>query len=77
MSSEFTRKFGLQVKRLRLARGMSQEDLAHASNLHRTHISLIERARRSVQLETLEKLAIALGVQPRELLPAIPMRMDK
>jgi transcriptional regulator with XRE-family HTH domain len=68
---EFARKFGKRIKSLRNARGMSQESLAEAANLHRTHISLIERARRSVRLETIERLALALEVQPSELLPSI------
>ncbi len=46
-----------------MARGLSQEDLAHLASLHRTHISLIERNRRSVRLETLDRLATALGVE--------------
>jgi transcriptional regulator with XRE-family HTH domain len=50
---------------------MSQEQLAHAAKLHATHISLIERGRRSVRIETIVRLAIALGVQPSELMPAI------
>ena len=51
-------------------RGLSQEELAHAAGLHRTHVSLIERNRRSVRLETIERLASALGVEPSSLMPA-------
>jgi transcriptional regulator with XRE-family HTH domain len=72
---EFAKQFGLRIRNLREARGLSQESLADAANLHRTHISLIERARRSVRLETLERLAIALDVQPSELLPPISVKI--
>jgi len=50
---------------------MSPRPLAHAAGLHRTHISLIERGRRSVRLETIEALAKALEVQPAKLMPRV------
>ena len=71
MAIPFVREFGLKVRGFREAKGMSQEALANAANLHRTHISLIERGRRSVRLETVERLAIALEVQPAQLMPTI------
>ena len=72
MRSSFARQFGQQVRALRQRQGLSQEALADAANLHRTHISLIERGQRSVRLETIERLARALGVQPARLMPKIP-----
>jgi transcriptional regulator with XRE-family HTH domain len=68
----FTREFGLRVRALREARGLSQEDLGHRARLHRTAISFIERAQRSATLETIEKLARALEVQPADLMPPLP-----
>jgi transcriptional regulator with XRE-family HTH domain len=50
---------------------MSQEALADHAHLHRTHISLIERGLRSVRLETIERLAVALDVQPAQLMPTV------
>jgi len=67
----FAQEFGGRVRAFRGARGMSQEALADAAGLHRTHISLIERGKRSVRLETVERLAVALGVQPGRLMPRI------
>ena len=66
---DFTRQFGERLRRLRTEAGFSQEQLADAAGLHRTHISLIERNRRSVRLETLWRLARALNLSPRELVP--------
>src|SRR5689334_15711627 len=63
------RLFGLKLRELREASGMSQEDLADAAALHRTHVSLIERGQRSVRLETVERLARALQIQPAQLMP--------
>jgi transcriptional regulator with XRE-family HTH domain len=65
---DFTARFGSRLREIRIARGLSQEDLAHRAGLHRTHISLIERNRRSVRLETLERLAKALDVDPASLI---------
>lgn len=70
----FKRRFGEQVQELRLDSGLSQEALADAAGLHRTHISLIERGKRSVRLETIEQLARALNVQPSTLMPEIKLK---
>jgi len=61
------------VRRVRERRGLSQEALADAAGLHRTHISLIERGRRSVRVETVERLAIALQIQPGRLMPEVDL----
>lgn len=60
--------FGLRLRQLRLARGMSQEDLAHAAGLDRTYVSSCERGMRNVSLVNLHRLAAALNVLPGELL---------
>lgn len=56
-----------RLRLLRLLRRWSQEDLAAASGLHRTYISLLERAACNVTLDNLEKLARAFGVSVSEL----------
>jgi transcriptional regulator with XRE-family HTH domain len=61
----------LIAKNLRLLRdkqGMSQETLADRAGLHRTQLSVIERGRRNISLNTLISLAAALGVTEIELL---------
>ena len=70
-SSPFAIDFGLRVREVRLSRGLSQEELGFRSDLHRTAISFIERAQRSATLETIEKLARALDVQPADLMPKL------
>lgn len=69
--SNFAERFGLHLRSLREARGMSQIDLAEAAGLHRTHVSLIERNRRSIRLETIVRLAHALGLAPASLMPSV------
>lgn len=56
------------VRRLRTAAGLSQEELAARAGLHRTYISSVERRQRNVSLENIYALASALGCDPRELL---------
>lgn len=60
--------FAGNIKRLRKERGMSQEDLAFESGLHRTYISGIERGVRNVGLDNIGVIAAALKVTPDELL---------
>jgi len=59
--------FGRRVRVLRVARGMSQEDLADAAGVHRTYVSSLERGLRNVGLDNVFALADALGVDPSEL----------
>lgn len=60
--------FGKKIKRLRLEKGWSQEDLADFSGLHRTYISGIERGLRNPTLCILEKLAESFNLSISDLL---------
>ncbi len=61
-------QLGVTVRRLRLARGWSQDVLADRSGLHRAHIGEIERGETNVTLQTLKTLADALSVRITDLL---------
>tara|TARA_B100001109_G_C18697076_1_gene396161 strand:+ start:345 stop:566 length:222 start_codon:yes stop_codon:yes gene_type:complete len=63
--------FGNRIRQLRQKRGLTQEALADLAGMHFSAIGHIERASRSSTLETIEKLARAFQVQPRELMPDI------
>lgn len=63
--------FGHNVRTIRQQAGLSQEELAHRAELHRTYISSIERAERNVSLENIFAIANALGVTPAELMKPI------
>jgi transcriptional regulator with XRE-family HTH domain len=56
------------VRRLRKAKGLSQEELAHVCGYHRTYVGMIERGERNISIATLDALAGALGVTARSLL---------
>lgn len=60
--------FANNVRQIRQEKKLSQEELAFACNLHRTYISDIERGRRNISIDNIEKIAIALEIMPYELL---------
>lgn len=60
-------QFGLQVKQLRIERGLSQEQLGLLAELDRTYISGIERGVRNVSLANIFRLADAFDVPPAAL----------
>lgn len=60
--------FAANLRRHRKALGVSQEELGALANLHRTEISLLERAERDPRLTTVIKLARVLNVTPSELI---------
>ncbi len=74
-------RFAANLRRARTAVGISQEELGDRCNLHRTEISLLERAGREPRLGTIVKLAGALNTTPGELCTGIawlpgPHRFD-
>jgi transcriptional regulator with XRE-family HTH domain len=54
-------KFGFKVKELREQKGFSIEFLANISNVDRTYISDIEKGKRNVSIEIMEKIVLALN----------------
>jgi transcriptional regulator with XRE-family HTH domain len=60
--------FAKRIREIRLEKGISQEKLAELSNLHRTYISSVERGERNITVDNMERLAVALGVDIRDLL---------
>jgi transcriptional regulator with XRE-family HTH domain len=66
-----SRRFAANLRRLRKAAGLSQEELAFRADIHRTQISFIEGGKRLPRLDTLVKLAGALGVTANDLVDGI------
>jgi transcriptional regulator with XRE-family HTH domain len=63
--------FAANLRRERQRAGLSQEALGDLCDLHRTEVSLLERAGREPRLSTIVRLAHGLGVAPRDLLDGI------
>lgn len=59
--------FGANVRRLREAKGWSQDNLSEVSGLHRTYISGIERGVRNPTIKIVNEIAKALDVEIGEL----------
>jgi transcriptional regulator with XRE-family HTH domain len=59
--------FGINVKKFREEKGLSQEKLAELSDLHRTYISAVERGKRSISLKNIQKIAFALDLKEYQL----------
>jgi len=66
--TERSTKLGKNLKRIRTAKKLSQGAIARKLGVHRAYISGIENGKRNPTLATIQKLAKALGVSPKELL---------
>lgn len=68
---EIRETFAKNLKKLRQAKRMSQEELAHRAGIDRTYISSLERCIYSPSIEVLDRLASVLGVEPGDLLTRV------
>ena len=65
------------MKRFREAKGWKKSDLARATGIDASHISNLENGKKHIGLELMEKIAIALEVEPFELIREYdPERMN-
>jgi len=69
--SSIPKAFGQVLRRLRLERNLTQQELADASGYHLNHISFLERGRRSPNLVVVFDLASALGLTPAQLIDQV------
>ena len=60
--------FASNLRRIRLDRNLTQENLADMAGIDRTYVSALERQVYSVSLDTIEKLAEVLSIDPHNLL---------
>ena len=64
-------QFASRLRKLRLSAGLSQEALGHAAGVDRTFIGRLERAEKQPSLDTLVRLARALGMTASDLVEGI------
>jgi len=62
--------FAANLRRLRHARGLSQDDLAHEAEVSRSYLSQLEKGVFFASLRIVGRIATALDVEPAELLRA-------
>lgn len=68
MEGDLQRALGRNLRAIRAAKGLSQEAFADLLEIHRTYVGGLERGERNVTLQTVERLAASLGVDPASLL---------
>jgi transcriptional regulator with XRE-family HTH domain len=63
--------FGHELRKARLAAGLTQEELSYEAELDRTYISHLENGHKSPTLDVLFRLSDALGVKASELVQKV------
>lgn len=61
-------QFGTKVKKLRLEKGLTQEQFAQKSGLHKNYIGMVERGERNPSLINIEVIAKGLEIDIWELM---------
>jgi transcriptional regulator with XRE-family HTH domain len=69
--------FATNLRRLRNARGMSQEELAYEAEVSRGYLSQLEKGVFYASLKIVGRLSTALNVEPAELLKLPPKKGRK
>ncbi len=64
---EAMKVFAQNVQKYRTEKGLSQDELATMSGLHRTYISSVERGDRNISIGNVSRIAEALGIEPYHL----------
>ena len=67
-------RVGLNLQTFRREKNLSQEELAHAANVHQTYVSDLERGKRNPSILVLDRLAGALGVDLVDLCAPVKSR---
>lgn len=65
--SKLRTAFGIRIRELRKAQGLSQEALAEKAELHPTYIGGVERGERNLSFDSIVKIAHAFGLSLNEL----------
>jgi Helix-turn-helix. len=60
-------RFGRKIKELRMLHNISQEELAFRCGLSKNYISDVERGKRNISLQSIEKIAVGFDVSEKEL----------
>jgi transcriptional regulator with XRE-family HTH domain len=70
-NGEITIAFGQVLRELRVAKKLTQEQLADLADFDRTFIGFLERGERSPSLDTVFALATALGIPANRLIAKV------
>jgi plasmid maintenance system antidote protein VapI len=67
------RTLGLNIRVRRAELNLSQHALAHAVGTSASHLSAVEKGRRNITVDQIQKIALALGLEPIDLVRLRPM----
>ena len=69
-------KLGLMIKKYRMSKGLTQEELSFESGLHRTYIGHVERAEKNITIKNVEKIAKGLNIDIAQLFDFSKLKED-
>lgn len=69
--------FCANLRRIRIAKGIGQKELAGRAGISQPAYSCLERGENEPVLSTIETVALALGVTPKDLLDADAAHLEK
>ena len=59
--------FGIVVSTLRVQKGLTQESLSGLAGIARSHLAALENGEKTAKMDTVWRIADALGISPSEL----------
>lgn len=65
---ELRERVARNLRRLRQAKGLSQEELGHRAQISGNYVGQLEREEKAATVDVLERIALVLGVDPATLL---------
>ena len=68
---------GDELRAVREAAGLSQEELAEKAKLHRTYVNMVERGKKNPTLEVFFRICDALNILPSKMLARIEKRAGR
>ena len=68
---DIKQKLGHRIRELRLRQGLSQEKFAQLCGLDRTYIASIEKGRRNISIQNIEKISNSFQISLSELLQGL------
>ena len=66
--ADINKQVGAKIRKIRLEKGFSQEELAFEADLHRAYIGQIERGEKNIGVQNLQKIATALKIKISKLI---------
>lgn len=69
--------FGVVISRLRVEKGLTQEQMSGLAGIARSHLAALENGQKTVKLDTMWRIADALEIRPGELITRIEKEGEK